>query len=225
MWTSNQSFNRQSGFTLVELAIVLVIVGLILGAVLKGQEMIENGKVKAVANDLRGVSTAYFAYQDRYKALPGDDKLAATHVTGGIAGDGDGLISGLFDAKVAPADATTESNNFWQHIRLSGFLTGSGTDPAINSAGGLLGVQSSFNAVGGTTYGITGNVVCAGNIPWKIAQAVDTQLDDGNSDTGTVRAGAAGATGTLADASNAYGVTGIAVPADTDTLHTVCMKI
>ena len=216
--------NKQTGFTLVELAIVLVIIGLILGAVLKGQQMIENGKVKSVVNDLKAVTTAYYAYQDRYKAIPGDDALAANHVTGGQAGGGNGTISGVFNAIVTPLSATTESQNFWQHTRLAGFMTGDATAttavPPNNSLGGKLGVQ------GGTenTYGMSGNVVCASAIPLKVAQAVDIMMDDGNGDTGTIRAGLAGVTATTATigASPAYGA---ATPADTDTLHTLCMKI
>ena len=127
--------NKQTGFTLVELAIVLVIIGLILAAVLKGQEMIENGKVKNVINDLRGVSTAYYAYQDRYKAIPGDDAAADKHFNGTI-GNGDGVISGLYSATAAPvAGATTESNKFWEHTRLSGFTTGSGAQSAYQFIG------------------------------------------------------------------------------------------
>ena len=49
----------QSGFTLVEIAIVLVIIGLLLGGVLKGQEMIENARIKSIVNDMNGVSAAY----------------------------------------------------------------------------------------------------------------------------------------------------------------------
>lgn len=216
---------KQSGFTLVELAIVLVIIGLILAAVLKGQEMMQNAKVKNVVNDLRGVSTAYYAYQDRYKAIPGDDAHADQHVTSGINGNGDGAISGLFNAIDAPVDgATTESNKFWQHTRLAGFMTGSGTNPPSNSLGGVIGVQ---NGVSGTTvFGMLGPVVCSSLIPWKIAQAVDTVIDDGNSATGTVRSGAAGTVSTANVTSDVYGVSGVPV---TDTmqegLHTICMKI
>ena len=160
--------NNQSGFTLVELAIVLVIIGLILAAVLKGQEMINNGKVKSVENDLRGIVSAYYAYQDRYKAIPGDDNAAASHAgTGAVNGNGDGIISGLFNATATPADGTTETNNFWQHTRMSGFLTGSATAtvalPPNNTVGGVLGVQS-----GSTTtpvFAMTGNVVCSSNVP------------------------------------------------------------
>jgi len=218
--------NNQSGFTLVELAIVLVIIGLILAAVLKGQEMIENGKVKNVVNDLRGVSTAYYAYQDRYKAIPGDDINADKHFTGGVKGGGDGLITGAFNATAAALAATTESQNFWQHTRKAGFTTGVSTDttalpPNTSLGSGILGIQG--GATGTEVYGMTGTFACASNIPWKIALAVDAQLDDGNSDTGSIRAGAAGATTTVAALSAAYGTA--AAPAATDTLHTVCMKI
>ena len=63
----------QSGFTLVEIAIVLVIIGLLLGGVLKGQELIENGRVKSAAADMNGITAAYNSYLDRYRKLPGDD--------------------------------------------------------------------------------------------------------------------------------------------------------
>ena len=73
----------QSGFTLVEIAIVLVIIGLLLGGVLKGQELVNNAKVKNLANDFRGISSFVYAYQDRFRALPGDDAAANTHLNGG----------------------------------------------------------------------------------------------------------------------------------------------
>src|SRR2546430_13048603 len=70
--------SRQQGFTLVEIAIVLVIIGLLLGGILKGQEMITQAKIKNVIADFSGVSAAYHGYQDRYRAIPGDDPNAAT---------------------------------------------------------------------------------------------------------------------------------------------------
>lgn len=226
MW--KQSKSRQSGFTLVELAIVLVIIGLILAAVLKGQEMIQNAKVKSLINDLRSVSAAYYSYQDRYKAIPGDDAAASTHFTGGINGNGNGIITGTYTDAASPP--TTESNLFWQHTRLSGFLTGEATatlaNPPNNALGGLLGVQGGTSAA--QVYGMTGSVVCAGNIPWKIALAVDTVIDDGDSATGDVRSGSQSANANNATATTAATIYGSAVPA-TATLEagisTLCMKI
>ena len=61
------------GFTLIEIAIVLVIIGLLLGGVLKGQELINNARVKSFANDFRNIPVAIYAYQDRFHAIPGDD--------------------------------------------------------------------------------------------------------------------------------------------------------
>lgn len=69
----HRKFARQSGFTLVEIAIVLVIIGLLLGGVLKGQELIENARIKGIVSDMKSVQAAYNGYLDRYKAIPGDE--------------------------------------------------------------------------------------------------------------------------------------------------------
>src|ERR1700688_3560780 len=91
---------HQSGFTLVEIAIVLVIIGLLLGGILKGQELINSAKVKNIANDFRVIPTYIYAYQDKFRALPGDDKNVVAHVGGPTVlpaptpGDGNGVIDG-----------------------------------------------------------------------------------------------------------------------------------
>lgn len=221
---------RQAGFTLVEIAIVLVIIGLLLVGVLQGQEMIENGKVKNLANNMKGVSAAYYAYQDRYQAVPGDDAAASTRFTGAVNGGGNGAITGVFTAVAAPA-VGAESNNFWQHTRMAGLLTGVATAaaalPPTHALGGLLGVQSNVTAAGNLTYGMTGPVVCAGSVPWKIAQSLDQQLDDGDSATGKVRSGAAGGANaaTTAATAAAYGPAVAATAVAEGGLHTICMKI
>jgi prepilin-type N-terminal cleavage/methylation domain-containing protein len=74
--------SRQAGFTLVEIAIVLVIIGLLLGGVLKGQELINSAKVKNFATDFRNIPLFIYGYQDKYKALPGDHHAVTTAVTG-----------------------------------------------------------------------------------------------------------------------------------------------
>ena len=186
---------HQSGFTLIEIAIVLVIIGLLLGGILKGQELITQGRIRNVANDFQAVTAAVNLYQDRYRALPGDDIGAAARWTTTTSGSGDGTIGTGTAATPAYNSATAgdESRLFWQHLRLAGLIGGPTTTGAVgtanppNAASGVTGVQNS-------AFGIIGLVVCSNNLPAKIAQAIDSQFDDGNATTGTVR----GTTGTAA---------------------------
>ena len=94
---------RQKGFTLVEIAIVLVIIGLLLGGILKGQEMITQAKIKNVIADFSGISAAYHGYQDRYRAIPGDDPNAATRWTAAPAA---GLKATATASSPAPTTST-----------------------------------------------------------------------------------------------------------------------
>ena len=191
---------RQSGFTLIEIAIVLVIIGLLLGGILKGQELITQGRIRNVANDFQSMTAAINLYQDRYRALPGDDSTAGTRWavagTAATSGDGDGVIEGTYNS----AANTDESRKFWHHLRHAGLVGGAttsgdvGTANPPNAANGITGVQTG-------AFGITGIVVCSNNLPAKIAQAVDTQFDDGLSATGSVRA-ATGTDASVAVAAN-----------------------
>jgi prepilin-type N-terminal cleavage/methylation domain-containing protein len=189
--------NNQRGFTLVEIAIVLVIIGLLLGGILKGQEMINQARIKNVINDFNGITAAVNSYQDRYRAVPGDDQGATARwtVAAPAGGNGNGIIAGLYNANNtagtggAPA-AAAESNLFWQHLRLAGFVSGataglgSGTPPP-NATGGIVGVETGVTGTNG--MGFTSLIICTSNLPDKIAIAVDTQMDDANSTTGQVR--------------------------------------
>ncbi len=103
----NSKNSTQGGFTLVEIAIVLVIIGLLLGGILKGQEMITQAKIKNIVNDFNGITVAVTSYQDRYRAIPGDDRNATVRwtVQNPASGNGDGVIAGKYKAQGAWASA------------------------------------------------------------------------------------------------------------------------
>jgi prepilin-type N-terminal cleavage/methylation domain-containing protein len=190
---------NQKGFTLVEIAIVLVIIGLLLGGILKGQEMITQAKIKNVISDFSGISAAFHGYQDRYRALPGDDLNAATRwaaAPAATAGNGDGVVAGTYNT--APCAVTVETCNWWDHLRRSGFVAGAGVSQPLNAVSGLVGVQTGNGAIppaaigpvlGGAlgVGGFFGVMMCSANLPDKVAIATDTQMDDGVRTTGTVR--------------------------------------
>jgi prepilin-type N-terminal cleavage/methylation domain-containing protein len=209
---------NQSGFTLIEIAIVLVIIGLLLGGVLKGQELINSAKVKNLATDFKNVPIYIYGYQDKYKALPGDDLHADTHLSAasGVTitnGNGNGIIDGNWNA------VTGESFQFWQHIRLAGFGPGATNtaDPQYiptNAVGGPIGVTNSL-----TNKPITGMVgtyvVCSDSIPGKFAKQLDVSLDDGNTATGSVQ---------ITTAATASGGAAVATTAVVDDqTYLVCM--
>lgn len=212
-----------SGFTLIEIAIVLVIIGLLLGGVLKGQELINSAKVKNLASDFRNVPLYIYSYQDKYRALPGDDPLASTHVTSAVNATGtlgNGRIDGKWD--VYTSATTTESFYFWQHVRLAGIAAGitdttadiAGYTPR-NTLGGLMGVTNS-TATDTPITNLSGTyVVCSGGIIGKFAKQLDVALDDGDTTKGSMRA-IPDPTSTGAGAATAV------VPNDT-ALYTVCM--
>ena len=176
--------SKQKGFTLVEIAIVLVIVGLLIGGVLKGQEMITNAKLKRIESDNAGIAAAMFSYQDRYTQLPGDDSAAIgrfdiyASASGTLEGNGNGAIEGLWSDPLL----TVETKIFWKHLRAAGLIAGGGlndTQPS-NAYGGLMGVRDG-------ALGIAGHVTVFGQIEGPIAKILEGRLDDGAPDGGRVQ--------------------------------------
>jgi prepilin-type N-terminal cleavage/methylation domain-containing protein len=176
---------RQQGFTLVEIAIVLVVIGLLLGGILKGQEMVVQARTKNVIADFSGLTAAHYAYQDRYRATPGDDPGATRWGLTPPAGAGNGVVSGDYNSAVNDA----ESRLWWEHLRRAGFVAGSGQQQPLNALSGMLGVQTGMGTgTGAALGGFSSLIVCSANLPDKVAVAIDSQLDDGSSNSGTMRA-------------------------------------
>lgn len=210
--------NKNKGFTLVELAIVLVIIGLLLGFVLNGQPLIESAKVKKMVRDFQNVQLYMHGYQDRFKVLPGDDHAADVHVGGMNATNGsrNGLLEGAWDT-VSNDDETCV---FWQHVRLAGLSAGTAVvnceannqyQPR-NADGGLIGVQSvgSFTEITGMRGAY---VVCSDAVLGRLATQIDATLDDGIGNSGSVRMHVRGDNATE----------GVATPIDA-VAYVVCMS-
>jgi len=222
--------NQQQGFTLVEIAIVLVIIGLLLGGVLKGQELINSAKVKNFANDFRNIPLYIYGYQDKYKSLPGDDAAVVQHIgstatlaTTPTGTQGNGVLDGAWNTTTA----TDESFLFWQHVRIAGLAAGPTVTTADdyiprNADGGIIGITSGAKPPITTLRGTY--IVCSQGILGKFAKQLDTTLDDGNTATGSVQVMAnQAANQTTAQA--AVPNTGTGTLIDDAQSYTVCMGI
>ncbi|MDX8400745.1 MAG: prepilin-type N-terminal cleavage/methylation domain-containing protein [Gallionellaceae bacterium] len=226
--------HKFSGFTLIEIAIVLVIITLLLGGVMKGQELINNAKVTNLVRDFDSVKQSIYGYQASYKVLPGDDVNANVHVAGTVASTpvasiGNGTVDGSWDS----ITATDETVVFWEHVRLAGLLSGqqnitvsSILDPyfSVNVAGGRIGVQGNLGTATSPKpiAGIPGTyVICSANIPGKLAKRLDIMQDDGDTALGSMRV-TSSAAGTAAIAN---GQAVAAKPLADDSLYTVCLGV
>ncbi len=210
---------KQRGFTLIEIAIVLVIIGLLLGGVLKGQELINAARVRNVAAQLDGVKIAYLGFQDRYRQYPGDvtDAFAAANIPGaGATGGGCGTAGtlGCNNGKIDPQ----ENLVVWNNLSHSGFISGSytgimgttaGTFVASTSAnapanpfGGFLVLvnDQDYGDVTSTTPASVLNVKTGGLMPVGMVAELDRKVDDGFPGTGSFRSAVTYGDGAAANA-------------------------
>lgn len=165
---------NQKGFTLVEIAIVLVIIGLLIGGVLKGQAMIQNAKVKRVVKSADEVRAAFYTFYDKFGAYPGDENLAASPPSDTNDGNGNGLIS------------AAEAPFVFQDLVLAGIIDGtfdgSATSLPKHAFGGVYRIYWVNPGSGNNHY------IRYDNLPWDVALEIDTKYDDGVYNTGTIRA-------------------------------------
>ena len=190
----------QRGFTLLEIAVLILIVGLILAGVVKGQEMITSAKVKRLAGQIDEIRAAYFGFQDRYKALPGDYAEAALNIDCGggtcLKGDGDGRIR-ADDTPVAGSQAH-EDILVWTHLSASGLLKGEyrmvdGESLTLDTNTPRNPYSAYLQIVFDGDYGIGGGGVArhqiktGPQIPVEVVAELDRKTDDGKPYTGAMQ--------------------------------------
>jgi prepilin-type N-terminal cleavage/methylation domain-containing protein len=203
---------KARGFTLIEIAIVLVIIGLLLGGVLKGQELITGARVRNLISQQDGVKAAFFGFQDRYRALPGDYASATTNINCASCINGDG--NGRIESPNTPG--TYEDLQAWSHLTGAGFLNGSYVagsgitpasplDPVAPKNPYSVYMQIVYDGVYGN--GITSapqppkhNIKTGSQIPVEIIAEVDRKIDDGKPLSGAVQFSTYAPTGFVAPA-------------------------
>jgi prepilin-type N-terminal cleavage/methylation domain-containing protein len=205
----------EQGFTLIEIAIVLVIIGLLLGGVLKGQELITGARVRNLIQQQDGVKAAYFGFLDRFRALPGDYASATTTITGVATstgcgnGDGDGQIE-------FTSGSLYENISAWEHLSKAGFINGTYTCAATqtnassptNPYGQFLNLIFDANyAVASGTATSRHNLKTGAQIASDILGEIDRKVDDGNAASGSFRAQVGG--GVDSTTTNCYSSAGV----------------
>ncbi len=199
---------QQKGFTLVEIAIVLVIIGLLLGGILKGQELINSARVRNLADSTSGIQAAYFGFIDRYRRVPGDwaQASAAAAIGGTITsgGNDNGRLDGTPNFR--------EPNALWEHLSKAGFINGSYTggdnEPTTANGAAPFNPFNSAIVVARTPdyIDVTATppsrlqLIVGRGTPVDIARELDTKLDDSSPETGNLRS-AVTAVGVLTGAS------------------------
>ncbi|MBV8656533.1 MAG: prepilin-type N-terminal cleavage/methylation domain-containing protein [Burkholderiales bacterium] len=171
----NAVSRRHNGFTLVELAIVLVIIGLLLGGALKGAAVIKNAQMQDLIQAVKDTQAAAIAFQQKYGYYPGDlpNAVASIPGVGGCSGDGNGYID------------AGESNCARDELILSGLLRGTVGAPLLVEGSTISLVRASSVAGLPANWG---NVVVVSNLNCESAYFIDQALDDSNTLTGNFRA-------------------------------------
>jgi prepilin-type N-terminal cleavage/methylation domain-containing protein len=134
---------KQEGFTLVELAIALTIIGLLIAGVLKGQELLAESRVKMTIAQVKAFQAAHITFRDIYSGmLPGDMKNATSRITNCVTslngcrnGNGDGIIgTGTHWGNSVNVSITAENAQYWKHMALANLITGIDTGIKVTLA-------------------------------------------------------------------------------------------
>lgn len=213
----NMESKRQSqgGFTLVELAIVMVIIGLLIGGILKGQELIANAQIASTVSQIKSVDAAMNSFIDKYNGYPGDLRNPGTRLPNcgagtpcnvqGVGGTiGNSRIEGG-NVSNAPG-AQQEAGKMFVQLSAADLVSGlnvndgavfGGIFPTVRAGGGMwvayANAQLATSLPAGKHYaalaGVNTGATAVGNGALNAAKAaqIDRKLDDGMPNTGSMQ--------------------------------------
>ncbi len=210
MLSRTQPRTHQQGFTLVELAIVLVIIGLIVGGVLVGQDLIKSAEIRATVSQIEKYNAAATTFRDKHGGLPGDILnsrvqqfgLTPARTTTGTAGEGngDGMIQGT---AANPSYLIGETLAFWSDLTQAALIPEAVQAEANMTTAGTLAVLPTtrmresavfhvYSDQGRNFFYIGTPAIAAGAVtpgagisPFQ-AFSIDEKLDNGDGDEGIV---------------------------------------
>jgi len=161
---SLSSVNRKQGFTLLELSIVLVIIGLIIGGITAGADLIRSAELQNVLKERKFIATSIRTFELKYNALPGDMDNATAYwgaadnnptTCQGTEGSGTETCNGDGDGRIdqyANGNVSYERHRFWQHLANSGIISGNykgvGTGAYVN----IPGAENTYQSKLSTAY-------------------------------------------------------------------------
>ncbi len=195
------NLNKHAGFSLVELSIVLVIIGLIVSSVLVGQDLVRHAELRGVVTQYEQFQAAVKTFKTKYNGLPGDIDGATDY---GWTGDGDN--NDVLDAG-ATGLAAGDNVYFWSYLGSAGagLISGSYDGAAVTTAstlsdtlpeakvgnywGAFYDSTSGFNyyIIGVTLPGTNSYFTTSATLPPTDALSLDTKLDDGRPGRGFVQ--------------------------------------
>ncbi len=202
---------KKNAFTLLELSIVLIVIGLLTAAVTVGTDIIEQSRLKDTMSKIQNLDSAFVVFESRYDQLPGDFNDMTSFDSGNCVDDGANTCNGNNDRQLLSEPANTTPNEGWralQHLSLLFLIQGeyTGIDNASNSGKHILnenvmampfdiaGLIPTTDAAQGFTAFLVGSLANSDvNLTGPALTArntvfLDTKLDDGNFDTGFIRA-------------------------------------